>query len=758
MYLFQDKEVIEIPITCKLCLADLKITISAEEYQDTKEFPLKKENIHGDPAHNLVVFFNKYLEIENFTIEDVLEKEFSYSEEITRQVLSEIELNDEEIKLYFLTTGRDVVSLGEMSLLIDKSKPECEEIAKKFVQKGLFKEIIGATPHYTALPPYAALISQLKSFHNYISDIKNSVPVQLNQSFTKLETKAEGIKKLKDYSDFMEGLKQDMLSDMSSQKKEFDDTISTIDQIRGITGLISNLEIDTKNIMDSQIKEIAKQFEDIKAKISSNLQKLRLGVVQQTVDQVIDKVLTDGLNKTTERFNTQFISKLKELIENIAKKVTGVTASTAKSGENIKQIFENVSESFSRAVIMSEEKIAGISDTIFKSFGVLRDIFSSSVIDTLNEVLSNILKRLDISEITTNEFWEQTKKVSLFTMKDIWFIRSIEAAKANIIDEISKAKMRILIVAPQITDIELKSIQACPTHMNIRIATHINLSSPDHVAILEELDKMHNVTYRHRELQDIWGINRDYEGIVIAVVSKTEIREKINVEIGGIGSIIPEHIKIFVPILEDVWRGSFKEIPRALKTSYPSQQPAQVPTQPQPFQQPVQSPIQPQPSHQPAQSPIKPTILSQPSHQPAQSPIKSTILPHPSQQPAQSPIKPTILPQPTSFQAPILEKSEVQAQKTTITKVSESSGPRDVAYLSKQYDLLLNNIDGMTAVEVSSALERLYNEITEIKGYSSVLNQIQLASSNLKVNPALTQADISTLKKKMSFWRKKLHI
>ncbi|GAH45173.1 unnamed protein product [marine sediment metagenome] len=118
MYLFKDKDIVEVPITCKMCLKELKFPISADEYKEIKKFPMKKEDIHGEPAHKLIVFINQYLEVENFEIKDVIEKEkdVAYSKELTKQVLSEIDLSDEEIDLYFRTTGREAVSIGEMSI------------------------------------------------------------------------------------------------------------------------------------------------------------------------------------------------------------------------------------------------------------------------------------------------------------------------------------------------------------------------------------------------------------------------------------------------------------------------------------------------------------------------------------------------------------------------------------------------------------------------------------------------------------------
>ena len=111
-FLFQDKTEKEIRTTCKVCLSEVKFVVTLAEYQKTSRFPLIKEAIHGTPPHKLIVYLDKNLEISEFKIEDIIDKEVSYSKELTYQVLSDIQLNEDEIQLYFLTTGRDAVSLG----------------------------------------------------------------------------------------------------------------------------------------------------------------------------------------------------------------------------------------------------------------------------------------------------------------------------------------------------------------------------------------------------------------------------------------------------------------------------------------------------------------------------------------------------------------------------------------------------------------------------------------------------------------------
>ncbi|MFX1234737.1 MAG: hypothetical protein ACFFBY_09275, partial [Promethearchaeota archaeon] len=585
MYLFKDKDQVEIPYSCKVCLKEIKFKVTVDEYKAVTKFPIKKESLHGDPQHKLVVFLNQYLEVENFEIKDVLKREeVSYSQDLIRQVLGELGLNDEEIELYFRTTGREAVSIGEMALLINKPKELCEGIAIKFVEKGLFKEIVGAKPHYTALPPYAALIGQLRKFHKYISDIKSSIPSQLNKSFTTIETTPSKVVPANS-TKLMKELKDTMLSQIRSQKKEFDETMAVMDQIRGITEDISKLEgatttaasdqlgdVSTKfeeinkktnQIIKGQLSDLKNEFDNIKSTVSSNIQKLRLGVIQQTIDQVLEKIIDSRLKEITDAVNVQLsvsqmafsdelkkvstgidpeiINKLKDSLQSTIKNIDGLAS---KVEEDKEKIYSDIAENFNKAVQAAEEKIEGISGGVLESFGDMRDVFSNQIVSTLNSTLDDILQRLEVSERVTSEFWEQAKKGTGFTMKDIWFIRSPESAKSHINDEISKAKMRVLIVAPQLDDIDVEAIKNRPSHINFRIATSIDLSNPTHNSIIDQFDKMDNVDYRHRALQNLWGINKDYEEVVVCVLNKTEIRGETVIEIAGIGSIIEEHIKI----------------------------------------------------------------------------------------------------------------------------------------------------------------------------------------------------------------------
>ncbi|KKK45752.1 MAG: hypothetical protein Lokiarch_07340 [Candidatus Lokiarchaeum sp. GC14_75] len=735
MYLFKDKEVIEVVIKCKFCLKEIKFPISLQEYRDVRKFPIKKENIHGDPNHKLTVFINQSLEIENFEIQDLIDHDHEevYSDELIKQVLHDIDLSDEEIELYFRITGREMVSLGEISILTGKSNDECKKVVDKFIEKGLFKEIIGATPHYAALPPYAALVSQLRNFYTYISDIKSKIPKQLDKSFAKLESEAKGMESLKDSSEAMTELKEKMITQIEAQKKEFDETISAIDNIRNITKDITDLGEIKKNISDdqmgsltnhfenlnkktsqiirNQVDELRTQFGDVKKIVTDNLQKLRLGVIQQTVGDIIEKVVntrlkditdnlnvqlsvsqtvfTDELKKLTQGGDSEFASKLRSSIDAAVKSIDGISI---KTGEEQEKTFSALIENFNKAAKLAEEKIDGLSGNIFESFGNIKEIFSKGIVETLDRTLSDIMNKLELSEITTRQFWEQSKRAKgAISMQDIWFIRSPEAAKAHIRDEISKTKMRVLIVAPDLLDIDIDAIKARPSRINFRIATHINTAIAEHESILQDLDEMDNVDYRNRTLQNLWGINRDYEEVILCVLSKTEFRGEEVTEIAGIGSIIEEHIKIFVPILEDAWVGARKEIMRGIKTS-----------------------------------------ISNTSNQKTVS---------------------------RKLEEPLIISPEAQPPTKSETVEPEIKDREEPSVLLTLFDSILNSIENKKGIELSASLERFQSEYVKQKGYNSILKNIHNKSNDIKQKTEeLSSQDKENLKISMKFWKQKLDL
>jgi hypothetical protein len=766
MYLFDESKEAEVSIKCKLCLAEIKFKITRDEYQNTNKFPIIKESVHGDPKHKLVVQINKNLEIDNFEIQDIQETPTGeISQELTKQVLHDLGLNDEEIELYLSITGRDVVSLGEIAVIMEKPKTECKNIANKFVEKGLFKEIIGATPHYSPLPPYAALLGQLKNFHEFISTVKDTLPSEVDRSFSEFKTTAKDKAKIKEAEDIIQDIKENMISEVAKQKEGVPSKVDTSKvELKGISKEISDLESYARNIMEDQVDEMKKQFESINNKsvqiiqtqvddlkdelnnmrtiISDNLRKLRLGVVQQTVNQLVEKVVSsrireiqdglnvqlsvnemvfsDELNEAIEKLNKDFVEKFKSSIEEA---LTGLEGIEVDTDVDQKKIFENLGNQFQKAVKIAEEKINTIYSDVFDSIGDFKGLFTKQVVNTIDDTLDEILDRLEMQEAMTQQFWDQAKRRSTITMQDIWFIRSPEAAKAHINEEVSRAKLRTLIVAPQITDIDLNAIKSAPKHVNIRIATNIDLSNPEHKRMVDELETIGNVDYRKRALQNIWGINRDYEEVVLCVLSEIEVQGKKRTEIAGIGSIIEEHIKIFVPILEDAWVGAQKEISYSVNSASEIKPEEKEVSREKPKTE-VASKVEPQ-----TEKPIE----IKPMEKPKMEEYKV------SEEKEEAPEK------------PIEPPKEVLAE--------EKAEPSDVADLETQLKRILSSVDKLPGDQIADKLQTFHNTYVKNVGYNTTMKTIYHKITGLKaVNRELTDIEKRDLKMNVREWKDKLSI
>ncbi|MEJ2294151.1 MAG: hypothetical protein P8Y23_05225, partial [Candidatus Lokiarchaeota archaeon] len=151
-------------------------------------------------------------------------------------------------------------------------------------------------------------------------------------------------------------------------------------------------------------------------------------MIQQTVDQVIEKVvnarikdITDAINvqlsvnqmafsdelkKASTGVNTEIISKLKDSLKSTLENIDGLAT---KAEEDKEKIYTDIAENFNKAVRMAEEKIEGISGSAFEGLGDLKDTFSNQIVKTLDNTLDDILNKLETSEKVTKEFWDQAR-------------------------------------------------------------------------------------------------------------------------------------------------------------------------------------------------------------------------------------------------------------------------------------------------------------------------------------------------------------
>ena len=545
---------------CKKCLKDIEFELNLESIQKDS-FPFTLNSIHGDPAHNLLVKINNKLKVESFEIIETIDQKSKKNEDISRKVLRSIDLTEEEIEIFLNSSGKGPISLGEIAILGNIPVERAKSIAGRFLQKGLFKEIQGATIYYQALPPYAALIDQLEKFTQMIRGIQISTPTDLHSSFLNFEDKAQGVQNLLDFVKYLTDIKVNLSKDISEQRDVLDKSLVHLQNQQKIVTGINSLRDQSISLVDEHYISLFNQFELLKQKISKNLHKLQLGVIVKTVEDIVQKSIDTQMEKIRDDFQLTFESKFKYLLDQLTKEINIISENAGKVSSGLKNSFSTVLTQFDDTLSDTQEKILNISDSVMGSFGMLKNTFSEKVVITLDDILGKIIDQLDMNVSSIKEFWEVSKGSINFTMKDVWFVRTPEGMIAQLDDGVLRAKMRLLIVAPSLSDIDIEPLKKIRNHINVRICCNINKQDKNQKAKLDYFDTRHNMDYRHRKLKNLWAINRDYEEIILGIVNADDEQTQTFLEVAGIGSILPEHIKIFVPILEDAWRNSSKNLP-----------------------------------------------------------------------------------------------------------------------------------------------------------------------------------------------------
>ncbi|MFX0136524.1 MAG: TrmB family transcriptional regulator [Candidatus Hodarchaeota archaeon] len=192
---------------------------------------------------------------------------------------------------------------------------------------------------------------------------------------------------------------------------------------------------------------------------------------------------------------------------------------------------------------------------------------STNDINELNEKYLSSLSELETQikkSLTTMEaLFEGSKSKITFKFKNLWFIDGPEAIIAEITEIMWKAKTRIYIVAPTIENVNLSIIKNLPLKISIRLATYLDFKNPNHLKIADELSEF-NINFRLYNGQNLWGINRDQEEIILGSAT-------IDGDVAAVASDVKEQVQMFAPTLEKAWIQGKPFILKDLVESYPIQ-------------------------------------------------------------------------------------------------------------------------------------------------------------------------------------------
>ncbi|WEU40630.1 MAG: hypothetical protein OdinLCB4_001480 [Candidatus Odinarchaeum yellowstonii] len=187
-----------------------------------------------------------------------------------------------------------------------------------------------------------------------------------------------------------------------------------------------------------------------------------------------------------------------------------------------------------------------VQNIVGKELDRLKNLFQERVVEALKNIILNVDEHISVSEDTMSALWRRAKSTITFKFTDVWFVTGVEGFKAQISDMLSRAKTRILIVTPELKDLEIGYFTNLKEWVNVRIATSMDYNNSEDRKIYGELVKNPNISIKIYSRKDLWAMDKDREEILIGAVAEQGTPV-------GIASIVPEHIRMFMPIIEQAW-------------------------------------------------------------------------------------------------------------------------------------------------------------------------------------------------------------
>jgi sugar-specific transcriptional regulator TrmB/uncharacterized short protein YbdD (DUF466 family) len=336
------------------------------------------------------------------------------------------------------------------------------------------------------------------------------------------------------------------------------------DVIQGFTTALSEVEQGASYAFET----VEKGFENLqswfKKDVVEDISKT-LADIETSADSAAT-IITSEFGKMRSWFNEDLIQSVTAILDQVEGKIGDASKAVTTDFFNLRtQLEKDVVKTTKETLAKVEDKVGSASTLITDSINRLRSTYTDRVVTATKEMLTDVDIRLSRSQETMYSLWEQAKSLVSYRFKDVWFVIGKEGTMAQINETVTGAKARLLLVAPEIEDIDPVPILELKPQVAVRIAANIDPKSPKCQDILSQLSQRPNIEIRKYDRKNIWGISRESEETLVSAVSSQG-------DVAGIATVVGEHQKMFIPILEDCWLQGKKfiasELP--LKPSIPS--------------------------------------------------------------------------------------------------------------------------------------------------------------------------------------------
>ncbi|MFX1329313.1 MAG: hypothetical protein ACFE91_14385, partial [Promethearchaeota archaeon] len=345
----------------------------------------------------------------------------------TKSVLKLIGLAHDEVDTYYKITGRGPVMIGEIALLASVSEDRAAEIADNLHQRGLLKQIPGKTPIYEALPPYAALVGQIHQFKEAIQSFQQIAPQNIQERFDSLEQHSSKLKRLDDYRTYLQIMKNKLPAEIKTQFDRFEKELEQVKRFQDVKKFILNLRKIVPADITKDFEAMATRLDSVKSEIATRFEKqFRIGALSSMAEKIVSKVIEEQFGEITKSFRDKFVQTTQNMLDQVITQLGSLTDTAGEISTDLGSVFEDIQTGMVSTLEDLENRVSGVYNDILTGIQELKDLFKKEIFESIqDDIIYNIINQLTSAELTMNEFWERSKKASLLSFKDVWFVRSV---------------------------------------------------------------------------------------------------------------------------------------------------------------------------------------------------------------------------------------------------------------------------------------------------------------------------------------------
>jgi sugar-specific transcriptional regulator TrmB len=478
---------------------------------------------------------------------------FERDQQLLSTILNQFGLSEAEIAVYSYCRNIGEIEDVELFNALANSFENINEIIFHLMDKGFIQEIPSKKGMIEAIAPFAVIFNRIAQYENLLADIKEITPQLFQEKFAEIQKYAIQTTDLAQFQQIMDSLKEGMSEKLNEQQKIFDQTMALFTGHERLENALVQVKNQSGQLIKTQFNVLKKQFINLQVRILSNLEKLRLGVVTDVVKNIIQYTFKYELDNFESTFNKMFENNFRTITAGLEGEINQFEHNLQTIGNTLKETITNTQSHLSNGVDETQATLDKLSKNLFNLFEDLQNQFSGNVLTVFEDILGKFTDQITMGSNMMQHYWDSARKNRQYTVEDVWFVNSVEKMRIQMAESINRVKSKILIVAPRFEDIPLEAILKVPSRVHIRIECNLDLNDPQVKEQIPRILERGNVMIRHRNKIDLWAINRDFEELVIGILSPSKKKGASKWDLVAIGSIIPTHITIFEQIVEQAW-------------------------------------------------------------------------------------------------------------------------------------------------------------------------------------------------------------